>query len=1130
MSLHPIVEQLKPSQDQLPAITARDRDVVVTAGAGTGKTRTLVARYLALLSEGHSLRSIIAITFTRKAAREMHNRVREALRQYLARPDITADEHELWSKRYAELDAARIDTIHGLCAEILRAHPAEAGIDPRFVMLDEAQGAGLRNQAVEEALARAADDAPSLSLFTLLGERSLRKTLMTLLENRTEAIQAFRGDSPQWFWSRWERGMSQQLCKFLDHDAVRSAVEDLLAVRENGILARAAAAGDKLAEPLEATLRRWDEVVRARQAGDWAAVAACLAPLRAGLKSNAGQTANWKPADPKAALKDFQAIYDEQMKDWVGKGLDLTLDRQLAEMLPQLKHWFEWTAHRYDELKLARQALDFDDLEQQALSLLEKHPEVRRRWQEEIKALLLVDEFQDTNYRQLRLVKALNRGGRLFIVGDAKQSIYRFRGAEVQVFREERESIAKSGGLRCDLGVSYRSHRGLLQGLNDLLRPILGERDDPNRPWAEPFAALAHIREEAAQGLQAPYIELHLVPGNKADGALRRAADAVVTRLAAWVERGEITIWDPDRRSHRALNYGDIAILCRSSGSFAVYEDALDDAGLPYLTVAGRGFYDRPEIRDLLNALRALADPTDDLALVGLLRSPVMGLSDLALHWLGERRRELGTAGWWSALQACAGDLPGEAGGQALRAVKIVGELHELAGRAPVADLLKAFLDATLYRAALYGSGQGRAVRNVGKLLTDAHASRAVGVGEFLEYVTELRESGSREGEARATADGAVQVMSIHAAKGLEFPIVVIGDVGHVSRSRNDLLLDQKWGPLLPVKAGGESLPAFYRLAQLEVKDKEKAESDRLLYVAATRAKEALLFSGTVGQKGEGVSLTGWLERVGESLELAQALSAHLPAGSGTATFTVEVGASRVGCTVYGPDWEPGRAAHEVAPAQESRLVFPPPLLAPIEADPARTGQEDGKSITPPQRVWRVVPRKAYAEAPAWVVGTIVHAALAAWRFPDKEFARWAEARARDQGLTDARQIADAVRESRLLLERFRDHAVFRAMDGADRRLHEVPYSLKVDDRVESGIVDALYCKGGEWFLMEFKTDRIASAAQLAIWLEEKDYVSQVERYLRAAKELLGVRPHPVLCFLNCAGTVQLVEDRWEGK
>ena len=244
----------------------------------------------------------------------------------------------------------------------------------------------------------------------------------------------------------------------------------------------------------------------------------------------------------------------------------------------------------------------------------------------------MVDEFQDTNSRQRDLVNLLaGQPGKLFIVGDAKQSIYRFRGAEVAVFRAERARIDQGPGIAFELSTSYRSHRDLLAGLNNLLNPVLGDAEDPDRPWREPFSSLRHHREEPVEGISDPFIELHLTVGTKGGGALHRAAEALTGHLVELVN-GEGS----------SIKFGDIAILCRASTSFGAYESALDQAGVPYLTVAGRGFYDRPEIRDLLNMLQVVSDPIDDLALTGLLRSPVIGFNDYDLYLLFKSWKEQG--------------------------------------------------------------------------------------------------------------------------------------------------------------------------------------------------------------------------------------------------------------------------------------------------------------------------------------------------------------------------------------------------------------------------------------------------------------------------------------------------------
>ncbi|NIV34014.1 MAG: UvrD-helicase domain-containing protein, partial [Anaerolineae bacterium] len=190
-------------------------------------------------------------------------------------------------------------------------------------------------------------------------------------------------------------------------------------------------------------------------------------------------------------------------------------DEALVQAVPALRQLFDFARGRYTDLKNTQNVLDFDDLEQQALALFQQHETVRNAWQRAVRAIL-IDEFQDTNARQRDLLAYLNGGeGKLFIVGDAKQSIYRFRGADVTVFRQEREAIEGEGGVHFSLGTSYRAHQALLVGMNHLLRPVLGDAPNPQRPWAEPFAPLKPHRQQPGAGFEAPHIELHLAVGGK---------------------------------------------------------------------------------------------------------------------------------------------------------------------------------------------------------------------------------------------------------------------------------------------------------------------------------------------------------------------------------------------------------------------------------------------------------------------------------------------------------------------------------------------------------------------------------------------------------------------------------------
>lgn len=1164
--IHPIAASMRPNAEQLPAITARGRDVVVTAGAGTGKTRTLVARYLSLLAEGLPVRSVVAVTFTRKAAHEMRNRVREVVRSYLEDSSLDDAERARWGALYGQLDAARIGTIHTLCAEMLRAHPVEAGrceasvrIDPGFDVLDEAQAALLQEQAVDTALGWAAGQDDVAPVFALVRERALRDALLTMVESRL-AVDDCR---PTWAaprWADWQACLAPALCAFLDDPAVDEAFEALDALRGDGTLQRAADADDPLAGPLRVLLDTWDAIQEARAAGEWERVCACLPLLGANMPLSKGRQANWAPARPKDTLRVLRGVYDATLKSLLEKcAADLSLDRCLFEAMPGLARLHARTVAAYDALKAQHRALDFDDLERCALALLRDDAGVRARWQAEV-AALLVDEFQDTNARQRDLLRLLNQPeGKLFVVGDAKQSIYAFRGADVTVFRQKRAEVERRGGRVLSLDVSYRAHQALVDSLNAVLHPVLGVDADPQRPWAEPFAPLSGWRQKAAIGGEGPWIELHLTVGSKAEGALDRAADVAAARIRELVEG-----CDADATGvagDRPLSYGDVAILCRASTSFGAYEDALDRAGIPYVTVAGRGFHERPEVRDVLNLLQALADPDDDLALAGALRSPVMGVSDAAIYRLREAQLRGEAPTLWEALTAAEsvladGGLPNEAP-RAVAARERLARLRGLVGRTPVADVIKALYDETDYPAALAAVGQARGSRNLAKLLADAHASGLVGVGAFLEYVERLRDVGAREGEARALAEGAVQIMSIHAAKGLEFPVVVVGDCTRDNRSLDGVIIDPDLGPLLPIQ-DEKRHPLVVRVATARLEDQEAAESARLFYVAATRAQELLILSGCAGiNKGGKLSRIGaWLKPIIDAgaTTLGEVVWDYDPEGARVHREELRIGGSPAVCCLYEPEWCPAvpgngaqdpvaarrfERAEETSPSVLTRRMdgrndgpdphgsahgLPhPAMLEPVIAQVATADERmRERERHPPRRVWRVVPTEREREAPPWVVGNIVHAALAQWRFDDPDFDAWAEVQARRYGLTDRWRIDHARRRARLLLERLRGHWLYAEMEAARPRWHEIPYSVAWEDGIDVGVIDVLYRTAQGWTIVDVKTDALRSHAAMDTWISRRDYAAQMARYGRAVEAMLGETPRTLLCFLDVAQRVYL--------
>ncbi len=1134
------------------AAAADNPAIAVTAGAGSGKTRTLTGRYLHLLEQGHPLRAIIAITFTEKAAREMRTRIRSEIEKWadtLSHPrpvswgesgDASPSQGEAMGVR-ERIDSARIGTIHSLCAEILRAHPAEAGIDPAFTVIEDGLAAALRAEAVDAALAWAASDLEAAMLFAHFKENELRRLLTDLLNRRLD-LQPWleqTTDDRHFGYAQCRRPATDDwrlaLTHWLDEQFAAPAWQDSLAD-----LARSQSSNpdDKLEIARREVLARWDEARAQITAARWDSAFLALAALRKVISATGGSKTNWDAADldaARAAMRALSGHYDAQIKPLVNKSR-WALDIQAAALLPALTLLVEQTLDGYERRKDEQQALDFDDLEGRAARLLAEHPAVRARWQNEIHAVL-VDEFQDTNDRQRQIVYTLSQfqppsarnplspvpyplkndqgiGDRgdnppssLFIVGDAKQSIYKFRGADVTVFRQVQADIRAAGGLPVDLDLTFRAHKPLLDLLNSLLASILGAADDPAHPYQVPFAPLQADRQ-TPKIAQPPFVECHIGIGEDADEGRASAASALAGRLYELRNEG--------------FGWGDMALLFRASTGFAAYEDALERAGIPFVTIAGRGFYNRPEIRDLLNALAAIADPTDDLALAGLLRSPALALPDDDLYHLrfpSPLGGRAGGDGLWLALQTSPSPFH-------RRAAAIITELHALSGRAPAAEALKRFLDLTGYRAILSAApGGSRMTRNVDKLLADAHRSQLVGLGEFLEYVQTLRDVGLREGEApvdpsAGPGSGAVQLMTVHKSKGLEFPLVVIADAAYEPRPpAAGALLDSELGLLPGLKDDDDNRPAAWRLAYLREAAKDDAEDRRLLYVAATRAREKLLVSGYGKLLRSGkLGLRGWLADFGKVLGMDEVAVEGDLMGVRELAASLPSGGDPIPWVMYPPAVPVGLLPLEAAQPPESEaspvdLVAPLPPPSPEKLDERTRSRE----TDPPDRVWRVVPKAKKPSGPAWVVGKLVHEALRRWRFPaDDDFLR---PYALEAGLADEAEIRATLGAARRLLERFHAHPLCAEVAAAER-YHELPFVL-AESR---GVIDLLYRASEGWVIVDFKTDETRSEAEAREIIAREGYDAQVRRYMEAAAPWLGARPRGRLVFLQMSGGIGVFE------
>jgi ATP-dependent helicase/nuclease subunit A len=543
----------------------------------------------------------------------------------------------------------------------------------------------------------------------------------------------------------------------------------------------------------------------------------------------------------------------------------------------------------YEELKQGRGAVDFDDLELLARRLLRERANVRAAWSERFE-LLMVDEFQDTNARQLGILEALDRGN-LFTVGDELQSIYGFRHADVRLFRERRAMLEEHGGSML-LTRNFRSREPLLDVVNAVFAErfstytplVAGRVDDPGEPEVE--LLLTNVRGWDER----PELAREIAAGLPETQLWRQAeARLLAQRVAELVQQGH-------------TRAGDVVVLLRASGDLEVFERALQLCGLRTLAAVGT-FWRHQQIGDLIAYLRALANPLDEEALYAALASPLAGCSKDCLALLAEAARKDRGGAWETALavsaagEALAVSAAGEDGGEAqAQLVLAPGDRRALASfcarlqaeranasRHTISELIERAIDASGYREHVLGLDWGeRRLANVHKLLRLARRFEAREGRElraFLDHVAYLQDAVKVEPDApvEGVEPDAVRLMTIHAAKGLEFPVVCLADLGRQPNTQTpDLLVDGERVGLRLVRLDGEGSKAALDYEQLcsERREREAQEEDRILYVAMTRARERLLLSGAVDFERWPVSrqaptAISWL---------APALAADLPA------------------------------------------------------------------------------------------------------------------------------------------------------------------------------------------------------------------------------------------------------------
>lgn len=798
--------------DRDRARTSRSETLVLEAGAGTGKTTLLVDRILSLILEGDArITEIAAVTFTENAAATLKLRLRERLERARGRADLPEGARERATLAIDTLERAQVSTIHALCAAILQERPLECGVVPGFRTADEAQAEALFAEAWDEWLAERLDasdpvlaeavraEIPLMGVAGYGESASLRGLARTLLWQRDlgPLTSGAAPDPVQW------RGE-------LVEQAVRAR-----ALRE------AALPGDMLADAL-VRVEAFAESCRFL-AGD-ALVERLLRVPR--LRKDVGRRANWRTAEALAAARELVGWVLDAETRWrgaLGSHLHAELTRSLAGVLA-----------RYEEKKRSAGVLDFVDLLVRARDALKVRESVRAHARARFR-FLLIDEFQDTDPLQVEIAELLAGGepGRLVVVGDAKQSIYRFRRADVALFaRLAAQARERPGHAVLRLRQNFRSRPAVLAFVNRAFAPLITFSEDADQPAYEPIDPPPGL----AGGPAVLALRFRTTEPMASGSALQ---DAEAGALAAFIARAAAGGWDvrdPATGATRPSRAGDVMVLAPRLTQVRYLEDALDVQGVACAVEGGKSFFNRQEVHEALATLRAIDDRSDRVSLVAALRSSFFGVSDrdLVQHHLEGFPLEIGEA-------------DARAPESMAFALRVLGELHEERLRVSVPGLIERLYDRTRVLAALTGTRRGEArIANLEKVTALARQSAELGaltLRGFTRLLAARMNESAEEPDLPATRPGdpdTVRILSIHKAKGLEAPIVVLYDLAANLITSSDVIALWDRGQVAVGFRKGCRPPGWNDLAERDTA-RARAEGRRLLYVACTRARDWLV-------------------------------------------------------------------------------------------------------------------------------------------------------------------------------------------------------------------------------------------------------------------------------------------------
>ncbi len=1066
----------------------------VEAGAGTGKTTALVGRIVKLVESGVPVRRIAAITFTEAAAAELKDRVRQKLDERRAEAPPGSDTESRCRLALDDLDGAALQTLHAFAQRILSAFPLEAGLPPRIEIADEIRS-GIE---FNEDWARLMDemlkgDNPSLArAFTLRLEVKHLKTIAQAFHDNLDRIeQAVFDDRPPEGDARSIPGLLDEAVVLTEPVLRRGGMDPLV----------------RFVEGLRTFRLALDEVHDDDELLGLLANRKSLAPSR-----TSGNQQTWGKHGEKDAVHAVLRAAEDQR--------DLLISSaRTACLMPILRTLKQFTLDRATERR-ARGVLQFDDLLVLAARLLRNNPEVRKAMAGRF-ANILIDEFQDTDPLQLEIatllaastgeVTELNwdeidvRPGKLFFVGDPKQSIYRFRRADILLYQKARAHFGRS----LDLTANFRSRGEILEFVNLVFDDLVGSEPKPGQPG---YVALTGGRDAAVEGGA-----VHLFGGPLAKALdmkvdqMRDAEAADMVRLIGSIcGRWEVTA-EPGGTRPAQLN--DIAILLPTRIAFTSLERALEEADIPYRLESRSLLYATQEVVDLTNILAAIDDPTDDISIVAALRSPAFGCGDDDLY------EYVKANGRWDYTRT----LPEAPANPVPEALRTLRDLHESRCWYAVSELVeRVLLERRMFEVAFANRRPRESWQRLRFILEQARGFNEAGgttLRQFVEWLQTQREAGSRvtESVVPESDDHAVRVMTVHAAKGLEFPIVMLAGLDRPRSNERSIAIWETESPNPEVRVGTKDTGYFVTPGFDSVKNHEEEmsalEDLRLYYVAATRARDHLIVSLYHKEKETNPTTAARTYTIARTNNLPFVDMAALPSGVAPAAPD-DVERADADPISTRAKWLADREALVASSTYGNTMAATAIAKRTAEELPEKAEQSD------PDQPWR-------RGRAGTSIGRAVHAVLQSVDL------------ATGEGLEDAagaQSVAEGIPERRAeivdLARKALNSASVRAAVASGRFWRELYVAANVDGTVVEGFIDLLYETPEGLVVVDYKTDEAGSDEQVRSAMERYElqgaaYALALERAMPGrnvvACTFVFVRPSREERVADLAGAMQRV-------